>query len=207
MGERVTSAQVAALAGVSQSAVSRFFTPGASVSRKTAEKVRQAAETLGYRPNVLARSLITGRSRIVGLVVAYLENQFYPLAIERLSRALQEKGYHVLIFMADNDTAKTTQVMGELLDYQVDAIVAASVAMTNDLTTRCVSAGIPIVAFNRGQDDPRLSEVTSDNVAGGRRAAEVSWMPCASRRGCGFPRTCRSWAMTTFPSRAGRPTT
>jgi DNA-binding LacI/PurR family transcriptional regulator len=74
--------------------------------------------------------------------------------------------------MADNDTAKTTQVMGELLDYQVDAIVAASVAMTNDLTTRCVSAGIPIVAFNRGQDDPRLSEVTSDNVAGGRRAAE-----------------------------------
>jgi DNA-binding LacI/PurR family transcriptional regulator len=152
--------------------VSRFFTPGARVSRKTAEKVRQAAETLGYRPNVLARSLITGRSRIVGLVVAYLENQFYPLAIERLSRALQEKGYHVLIFMADNDTAKTTQVMGELLDYQVDAIVAASVAMTNDLTTRCVSAGIPIVAFNRGQDDPRLSEVTSDNVAGGRRAAE-----------------------------------
>lgn len=172
MADRVTSAEVAALAGVSQSAVSRFFTPGASVSKKTAEKVRAAAEQLGYRPNVLARAMITGRSRIVGLVVAYLENQFYPLALERLSRALQERGYHILVFMAGNDAAKTAQVVEELLDYQVDAIVTASVAMTNDLTLRCESAGIPVVAFNRGQDDPRLSEVTSDNVAGGRRAAE-----------------------------------
>ncbi len=56
MAERVTSAQVAALAGVSQSAVSRVFTPGASVSPKTAEKVRAAADALGYRPNVLAGS-------------------------------------------------------------------------------------------------------------------------------------------------------
>lgn len=172
MAEKITSAQVAALAGVSQSAVSRYFTPGASVSRKTAEKVRAAAERLGYRPNILARAMITGRSRIIGLVVAYLDNQFYPLAIERLSRALQEKGYHILIFMAGNDAAKTAQVVEEILDYQVDGIVTASVAMTNDLTTRCETAGIPVVAFNRGQDDPRLSEVTSDNVAGGRRVAE-----------------------------------
>jgi DNA-binding LacI/PurR family transcriptional regulator len=61
--------------------------------------------------------------------------------------------------------------MQELLDYQVDGIITASVAMTNDLTTRCSAAGIPVVMFNRGQDDDRLSEVTSDNIAGGRRAA------------------------------------
>ncbi len=172
MAERVTSAQVAAMAGVSQSAVSRVFTPGASVSPRTAEKVRAAAEQLGYRPNVLARAMITGRSRMIGLVVAYLDNQFYPVALERLSRALQARGYHVLIFMADNDAAKTDEVVRELLDYQVDGIVTASVAMSNDLTTRCEAAGIPVVAFNRGQDDPRLSEVTSDNLAGGRKIAE-----------------------------------
>jgi DNA-binding LacI/PurR family transcriptional regulator len=172
MAERVTSAQVAAMAGVSQSAVSRVFTPGASVSARTAEKVRAAAEQLGYRPNVLARAMITGRSRMIGLVVAYLDNQFYPVALERLSRALQARGYHVLIFMADNDAAKTDEVVRELLDYQVDGIVTASVAMSNDLTTRCEAAGIPVVAFNRGQDDPRLSEVTSDNISGGRRIAE-----------------------------------
>lgn len=169
---KVTSIDVAALAGVSRSAVSRVFTPGASVSPATASKVRAAARALGYRPNVLARSLITGRSRIIGLVVAYLENQFYPEAIERLSKSLQEQGYHVLVFMASNDGAATQTVIDELLDYQVDGIVIASVGVSNDLTRRCEDAGIPIVLFNRDQFDDRLSSVTSDNMAGGRKLAE-----------------------------------
>ncbi len=170
--EKVTSMEVARRAGVSQSAVSRVFTPGASASKSTALKVRKAAEELGYRPNVLARSLITGRTRIIGLVVAYLENQFYPVVLELLSRALQAKGYHVLVFMAENSTEKVAEVMEELLDYQVDGIITASVAMTNDLTARCTAVGIPVVMFNRGQDDARLSEVTSDNIAGACRATE-----------------------------------
>ncbi|WP_299622439.1 LacI family DNA-binding transcriptional regulator [uncultured Tateyamaria sp.] len=172
MGDKVTALDVAERAGVSRSAVSRVFTPGASVSKGTAAKVRRAADALGYRPNVLARSLITGRSRIVGLVVAYLENQFYPEAMERLSRELQDRGYHVLVFMASNSGAEADEVMEELLDYQVDGIIAASVGMSNDLTRRCEAAGIPIVLFNRAQDDDRLSAVTSDNYHGGRKLAE-----------------------------------
>jgi DNA-binding LacI/PurR family transcriptional regulator len=171
MGGKVTSLDVAQQAGVSRSAVSRVFTPGASVSPSTAAKVRAAARALGYRPNVLARSLITGRSRIIGLVVAYLENQFYPEAIERISKSLQERGYHVLVFMASNDHAATQTVMDELIDYQVDGIIVASVGVSNDLTTRCEDAGIPIVLFNRDQFDDRLSSVTSDNMAGGRKLA------------------------------------
>ena len=170
--EKVTSIEVARRAGVSQSAVSRVFTPGASASKSTTAKVRAAAEELGYRPNVLARSLITGRTRMIGLIVAYLDNQFYPVVLELLSRALQDKGYHILVFMAENSTEKVAQVMEELLDYQVDGIITASVAMTNDLTARCTAVGIPVVMFNRGQDDARLSEVTSDNIAGARRATE-----------------------------------
>ncbi len=169
---KVTSLEVAEKAGVSRSAVSRVFTPGASVSKSTADKVRVAARELGYRPNVLARSLITGRSRIIGLVVAYLQNQFYPEAVERLSHALQAEGYHVLVFMAGNDEATTQKVIDELLDYQVDGIIAASVGLSNDLTRRCEDAGIPIVLFNRDQFDERLSSVTSDNMAGGRKLAE-----------------------------------
>ncbi len=172
MAVKITSLDVAQRAGVSRSAVSRVYTPGASVSKSTAAKVRAAAGELGYRPNVLARSLITGRSRIIGLVVAYLENQFYPEAIEKLSHALQAQGYHVLVFMASNDEATTSQVIDELLDYQVDGIIAASVGLSNDLTRRCEDAGIPIVLFNRDQFDDRLSSVTSDNMAGGRKLAE-----------------------------------
>ena len=169
---KVTSLDVAEKAGVSRSAVSRVFTPGASVSKRTAEKVRSAAAALGYRPNVLARSLNTGRSRIVGLVVAYLQNQFYPEAIEKLSKALQAEGYHMLVFMASNDHAATQSVIDELLDYQVDAIIAASVGLSNDLTRRCEGLGIPLVLFNRHQNDSTLTSVTSDNAAGGRKLAE-----------------------------------
>lgn len=169
---RVTSAEVAERAGVSQSAVSRTFTPGASASKKTVEKVRKAAAELGYRPNVLARAMVSGKSRIIGLVVAYLENQFYPEALEKLSNELQKRGYHVLIFLAEQTADNIDAVVEEILDYQVDGIIAASVAMSSDLSERCRAAGVPMVLFNRSQDDPNMSAVTSDNYAGGRKVAE-----------------------------------
>ncbi|MEJ6403894.1 LacI family DNA-binding transcriptional regulator [Yoonia sp. 2307UL14-13] len=170
--EKITSLQVAERAGVSQSAVSRVFTPGASASAKTVQKVRKAAEELGYRPNMMARAMITGKSRMIALVVAYLDNQFYPHALERLSNALQERGYHILVFTAANSRADIEEVMQQLLDYQVDGIITASVGMTNDLTDRCNAAGIPIVMFNRGQDGADVSSVTSANVEGGRAAGQ-----------------------------------
>ena len=169
---KVTSLEVARLAGVSQSAVSRVFTPGASASKKTVEKVRKAAKELGYRPNVLARAVVSGKSRIIGLVVAYLNNQFYPEALEKLTNTLQERGYHVLIFMASHQAGNIDNVVEEILDFQVDGIIAASVALSSDLSDRCRTAGVPMVLFNRAQDDTAMSSVTSDNVAGGRKAAE-----------------------------------
>ncbi|SHF64260.1 DNA-binding transcriptional regulator, LacI/PurR family [Loktanella atrilutea] len=168
---KVTSLDVARLAGVSQSAVSRVFTPGASASKRTVEKVRKAAEELGYRPNILARAMITGKSRIIGLVVAYLDNYFYPLAVERLSVELQKQGYHVLVFMASNTVGDVETVMQEILDYQVDGIVLASVSMSSVLAARCDDLGIPVVLFNRTQPDTRLASVTTDNVEGGRQIA------------------------------------
>ena len=170
--DKVTSLEVAKRAGVSQSAVSRVFTPGASASNKTILKVREAAQELGYRPNVLARSLITGKSRIIGLIVAYLDNYFYPLALEKLSNYLQSEGYHVLIFMAANDTQSTDQVIDELLDYQVEGIITASVGLSSDLTARCEAAGVPVVLFNRSQDAANHSAVTSNNFSGGKTVAE-----------------------------------
>ena len=169
---KITSQDVARLAGVSQSAVSRVYTPGASASKATIAKVRAAAEQLGYRPNPLARAMITGKSRIIGLVVAYLDNQFYPVAIEHLSKALQDRGYHILVFLASNAEDGIERVVQDLMDYQVDGIITASVGMSSDLTDRCAAAGIPVVMFNRGQPGSGLSSVTSANIDGGRLAAE-----------------------------------
>lgn len=171
MTSKVTSAEVARRAGVSQSAVSRVFTPGASASKATAEKVRKAASELGYRPNVLARAMVSGKSRMIGLVVAYLENYFYPEALEKLSNALQAEGYHVLVFMASQTSGNIDGVIDEILDYQVDGIIAASVALSSDLAQRCRAAGVPIVLFNRTQAEHAFCSVTSNNIDGGRQVA------------------------------------
>ncbi|QII83890.1 LacI family DNA-binding transcriptional regulator [Bordetella hinzii] len=168
---------VADLAQVSQSAVSRTFTPGASVSEETRRKVLAAAQKLGYRPNALARSLITRRSRIVALVMSYLENQFYPLVIERLSQKLQKEGYHVLMFIAEVDEA-ADGVLAEILQYQVDGIVMASAMLSPNVARSCAEVGVPVVQFNRvsilgGLARHASSSVTSDNYAGGQLVARL----------------------------------
>jgi len=168
---------VADLAGVSQSAVSRTFTPGASASEETRRKVLAAAQRLGYRPNALARSLITRQSHIVALVMSYLENQFYPLVIEKLSQKLQKEGYHVLMFIADVDES-ADGVLADILQYQVDGIVMASAMLSQTLARSCSDVGVPVVQFNRISDLGGLarhatSSVTSDNAAGGRMVAEL----------------------------------
>lgn len=136
------------------------------------EKVEQAASELGYRPNTLARSLITGKSRTIGVVVAYLDNPFYPEALEKLSASLNEMGYHISIFFAANLEEEVDPVVEKLLDQQVDGIILASVSMSNKLTERLDEVGIPFVLFNRGQLGNNIASVTAANYAGGRKAAE-----------------------------------
>lgn len=174
--KKVTAHDVARLAEVSQSAVSRAFTPGASVAPDTRERIETAARKLGYRPNAIARSLITRRSRIIGLVMSYLENQFYPLVIERLCQALQQDGYHVLLFISETEDADN--VLTDILQYQVDGIVMASTTLSSALASDCQNAGIPVVLFNRVAQMGAMgayatSSVTSQNRQGGRLVGEL----------------------------------
>lgn len=168
----VTSIDVARLANVSQSAVSRTFTPGASVSEATREKVMDAARKLGYRPNAHARSLTTKRSRIIGLVLSYLGNLFHPAALEKLSKRLQADGHHVLLFLSDNPNSD--EVVNEILQYHVDGIILAATTLSSSIAQRCADAAIPVVLFNRVMakgSAGAVSSVRSDNLAGGRAVA------------------------------------
>ena len=172
MKATVTSFDVARVAQVSQSAVSRTFTPGASVSEITKRKVLDAARKLGYRPNAHARSLITKRSRIIGLVLSYLDNLFYPVALERLAERLQRDGYHVLLFV--NRNPNVDDLVGEILQYHVDGIVLTAATLSSGLARQCADASIPVVLFNRvmaAGSAGAVSSVRSDNVAGGRAVA------------------------------------
>ncbi len=170
--EKITSIDVAKKVGVSQSAVSRVFTPGASVSSSMENKVLKAASELGYRPNMLARSLNTGKSKIIGLVISYLDNQFYPDVLEMLSSRLQENGYQILMFIASSDTKNLDQVLNEILDYQVDGIVMASVELSSVISKKIDSADIPVILLNRSLDNIRFSSITSNNYRGGKLIAD-----------------------------------
>ncbi|MHB2169323.1 LacI family DNA-binding transcriptional regulator [Alsobacter sp. R-9] len=167
----VTSADVARLANVSQSAVSRTFSPGASVSAKTRERVLAAAKELGYRPNAIARAMISGRSRLIALLVAYLDNHFYPVVLEQLARSLQDRGYQVLLFMTG--TGDQDRVVQQMLEYQVEGIVMASATLSSSLARECANSGIPVVLFNRYVPSSPASSVTSDNLEGARQLAHL----------------------------------
>ncbi|HMQ57875.1 MAG TPA: LacI family DNA-binding transcriptional regulator, partial [Rhizobiaceae bacterium] len=149
--------------------MSRAFTPGASVSQKTREKVLKAASELGYRPNALARAVISGRSQLIAMLVAYLDNQFYPIVLEKLSRLLQQRGYQVLLFMTD--PGKQDEVVHRILQYQVQGIVMASATLSSSLARECAETGIPVVTLNRYVSSSPSSSVTSDNIEGGRLVA------------------------------------
>lgn len=165
-----TSADVARLAKVSQSAVSRTFTPGASVSEATRQKVLKAAAELGYRPNALARAVISGKSRLIAMLVAYLDNQFYPIVLEQLSRVLQARGYQTLLMMTE--PGKQDELVRRMLQYQVEGIVMASATLSSSLARECTETGIPVVTFNRYVATSPASSVTSDNIEGGRLVAD-----------------------------------
>jgi DNA-binding LacI/PurR family transcriptional regulator len=166
----VTATDVARRAGVSQSAVSRAFTPGASIAEDTRRKVEEAARALGYRPNAIARSLTTRRSRIIGVAAAYLQNQFYPEVLEAMSRGLRARGYQLLLLMPEHGR-HADPLLEEVMAWQVDGLILASTTLSSALADQCRAAGIPVLLFNRTSRAANVSSVTGENFQGGRRIA------------------------------------
>lgn len=157
---RVTSYDVAILAGVSQSAVSRCFKPGASVSKSTYARVMKAAQELDYIPNAAARSLMTRRSNLVAVVTPEISVNQYPHVLTELSRQFADRGMRVLLFVLPNER-ELDQVLADVWQHQVDgAIVAArlSVAQVAEFERRRV----PLVLFNRALNGRPLSAVECD---------------------------------------------
>jgi DNA-binding LacI/PurR family transcriptional regulator len=168
----VSQIDVARLAGVSQAAVSRTFTPGASVSEETRAKVLDAARQLGYRPNVIARSLIRRSTNMVGLVVMRFTNPFYSRMIREFTRALQDRGYWTLLLnISDEDEVEDALPMA--LQYQVDGLIITSASLSSTLAEECARAGTPVVLFNRYASGDSVSAVRCDGVEGGRLVADA----------------------------------
>ncbi len=166
-----TSMDVARRAGVSQSTVSRVFSSEDRVSGETRARVLAAAQDLGYQPNVLARSLATQQSNIIG-IVTHISNPFYPYIIEKLTRRLQEMGRQTLLFSVEPDQ-EVDDILPLVLQYRVDALIITSASLSSEMASQCERQGIPVVLFNRYVLGARVSAVCCDNIEGGRLVANL----------------------------------
>ena len=167
-----TSFDVASRAGVSRSAVSRAFTPGASISADTREKVMQAAKDLGYRVNQLARGLSNQRSELVGLIVADMDNPFRSEQVDSLVRELVDHGYRPILFPADSPE-DTERIVHELLEYSLSGVIVTSHAPPAEICLECARVGVPLVLVNRPEELSNVDCVMADHDRGGRLAADV----------------------------------
>lgn len=169
--KRITSVDVANLAGVSVAAVSRAFTPGASIAPATRERVMEAANTLGYQPNVLARNLNKRSSNLVGLLMSGWNNFGYVDVLRLLSERLEAHGYEVMLkSVLDRD--KIGEYVGQMLQYQVAALVVVSEMLPATVAADCTMRGVPTLLVNRIGHGTGSSAVSMDGVSLGNRIAD-----------------------------------
>ncbi len=161
---RGTSYDVARAAGVSQSAVSRCFRPGASVAPATRARIVAAAAALGYRPNAIAQGLITRRSNMVAVIISNLTNLFYPEVLAQLTQRLSDRGARVLLFTlpAESDV---DAVLDQVWRYRVDgAIVAARLSPAQIASFAAETTAL--VLYNRDGGMVPVASVSCDYTAG-----------------------------------------
>jgi DNA-binding LacI/PurR family transcriptional regulator len=179
---RFVSAQdVAEHAGVSRSAVSRAFTPGASIAPQTRARVRAAADALGYQVNDLARGLLAHRSQIVGLVTSDAEAPFRAEMIAALSRALLKRGNVPPVIAIGPTPEDLADASRQLLRYRAEATVFLSGSPPEELVDMTRRNGQTLILINRAETE--LDVVRCDDQDGARQAFEALSGSGASRFG------------------------
>lgn len=167
-GPHVTSYDVARVAGVSQSAVSRCFNGGPGVSAKTRAAITKAAEALGYRPNAIARMLSTKRSNLVAVIVANLG--FNPDFVRTLNRLFTERGLTVMLFTLDHEE-DADRVIDQFWQYRVDGVVSAA-KLSERHVQMLVERRLPLVFINRTYNNMPVNSVCCDQAEGERWLVE-----------------------------------
>lgn len=166
---RPTGADVAHLAGVSQSAVSRALRPGGSASVKVRAKVAAAAATLGYRPNHLARAMTTRQTSVIAIIMAGSTTIYYPEVLRELCSAIADQGCRTMVFMVD-DRRSEAAAIDAMASYRIDAAIAL-VSLADDHLALLRNNAIRLVYYNREGPKAGPDVVTCDHRAAGRDAA------------------------------------
>jgi LacI family transcriptional regulator len=209
---------VAKLAGVHPATASRALSErtASMVNPKTAERVRQAADTLGYRVNRVARGLKTRRSLTIGMLIPDITNPFFPGMVRGAEDRLHEAGYTLVLADTDNDPDREHLHRDVMLERQVDGLLLATSRRRDAVVEELIAADIPFVLVNRTVDQARVAAVIPDDHAGMALAVQhlydlghtvighisgPSITSTGSRRSAGFESAVRLLGLEPGPGR------
>ena len=157
---------VAALAKVSIATVSRTINSSPAVSQKLAQRVWQAIEQLNYFPNTHARSLVSGRSRILGIIVENITNPFFPELIQGFEEIAVAHGYEILVSSTNGDADRLTSCVRRMLERKVEGVAVLTFGGEEPVLDQLAIHNMPIVLAEFHLEDPKVSTIVLDYSAG-----------------------------------------
>jgi LacI family transcriptional regulator len=169
-----TLRDVAEAAGVHAATASRALNPATRglVNAETARRVMKVAETLGYRPNPIARGLKTSKSQTVGLVIPDLTNPLFPPIVRGIEDVLEPAGYSGLIVNTDNDPGRELAQIESLRSRQVEGLIVATALIEHPLLAELHREGVKMVMVNRRTEGINVASITPDDATGISLAVE-----------------------------------
>jgi LacI family transcriptional regulator len=164
---RPTIKDVASRCGVHPSTVSRALSPAMShlVADDVAKRIRATAAALGYRPNVTAAGLRTGRSGLVGVLAPDIADPGFPPVLGGVAEALHDAGYATIVVDV-GPSGSPVELVDRLIARGVDGLVLATVSLYDPVIEHCIDAGVPVVLVNRTDAGKLVPSVASDDEAG-----------------------------------------
>jgi LacI family transcriptional regulator len=170
-GREATVSDVAKAARVSKATAARALGDYGAVSEDVRDRVQAAAERLGYRPNALAKSMNTGKSNTIGVVIGDIENPFFARATRGISDVAQAAGFDLILANSDEEVDAETAAIELLLDKRVDGFIVtpASSIETRSLQT-ALAEGRPVVLLDRRAAGMEADTVVADNASGAAAA-------------------------------------
>lgn len=183
VNRRVTAKDLAERLGVAVSSISRAFDNDSRISSELRQRIISLADSLGYRPNAIARSLNQQRTGIVALVMGNFDNPFYTEALERFSVQLQQVGRQLLLFVVPPG-GDADEMIPHLMQYQVDAVVVTAARLSSHIAAQCMRQGVPVVFMNRRVEDSKAWSVCCNNQHMAHQVAD--YLVSTGRRACAF---------------------
>ncbi|WP_153800651.1 LacI family DNA-binding transcriptional regulator [Foetidibacter luteolus] len=174
MSYKVTISDIAQALNTTPATVSRALSNHPAISDDTKQKVAAMAERLNYKPNKIASSLRSGRSHAIGVMIPSAEINFFGSVVHGIENVANSAGYNVLIYQTNELRQFEVKGIETFLSARVDGILASIAKETSDYThfLEIKKRGVPVVFFDRANDDLGISSVVVDDYRGGYIATE-----------------------------------